>query len=199
VASRHREEWLYDIYRMGRDAIRAGAGEAFLIPPSQWDPPTAAVLLETLRRGGVQIEEATEPFEAGGRRFEAGTWVIRGAQPFRAYVRDLLLPQRYPERRLGPGGPIDQPYDITGWTLSLQMGVEVVHVTDFGEVATRPVTDVRPRPATFDERAPVLAIDPRSNAAARLVNRLLAAGAEVERATAPLTVDGATWPAGSFL
>lgn len=199
VASRHREEWLYDIYRMGRDAIRAGAGEAFLVPPSQWDPPAATTLVETLRRGGVAIEEATQPFEAGGRRFDAGTYVIRGAQPFRAYIRDLLLPQRYPERRLSPGGPVDQPYDITGWTLPLQMGVDVVRVTELGEIATRPVAEALPRPTPFDEQAPILAIDPRRNAATRLVNRLLAAGVAVERATAPLKAGESEWPAGSFL
>ena len=199
IAAARREEWLYDIYRMGRDAIRAGAAEAFLVPAAQWDPPVAAALVDTLRRGGVEIEEATDPFEADGRRFEAGTWVIRGAQPFRSYVRDLLLPQRYPERRLGPDGPIDQPYDITGWTLPLQMGVEVVHVAGLGRVPTRPVTQAAPRPTAFDRDAPVLAIDPRLNVSARLANRLLAAGIPVERAAAPIEAGGDAWPAGGFL
>ena len=32
-------------------------------------------------------------------------------------------PKKFPERRLYPGGPPDPPYDMTGYELSLQMGV----------------------------------------------------------------------------
>ena len=199
IASKRREEWLYDIYQMGRAAIRAGQDETFLVPASQWDAPTAAVMVNTLRRGGVQVEEALEPFTAAGRRFDAGTYVIRGAQAFRAYLRDLLLPQDYPDLRLYPGGPPDPPYDVTGWTLPLQMGVEVVHVGEAVGVRTSPVTEAVPRARRFEGEATLLAVDPRVNNSARLVNRLLAAGLPVERAAAPIEVEGETWPPGSFL
>ncbi len=199
IAAKRREEWLYDSYQMARQAIRAGERETFLVPLSQWDAPTAALLIQTLRRGGVQVEEALEPFTLHGRVFGVGTYVIRGAQPFRAYVRDLLLPQQYPDRRLYPGGPPDRPYDVTGWTLPLQMGVEVVRVEDAVTVPTAQVTEAGLRARPFDDGGPLLAIDPRLNNSARLVNRLLAAGLPVQRATAPVDVRGEAWPAGSFL
>jgi hypothetical protein len=201
LAAQRREEWLYDIYRMGRDQARAGAAETFVVPTDQWDPPTAVALVNTLRRGGVEIEQALAPFDAGGRRYAAGAFVIRGAQPFRAYARDLLLPQRYPDRRLYPGGPPDRPYDITGWTLPLQMGVRVDEIAGAVAVPARSIDQARPVPegeAAIDAAA-ALAIDSRVNASVRLVNRLLREGAAVERLAAPLRQDGDAWPPGTFL
>jgi hypothetical protein len=201
LAAARREEWLYDIYRMGRDQVRAGAAETFVVPADQWDPPTAAVLLDTLRRGGVEVERALVPFEAGGRRYEAGAALIRGAQPFRAYARDLLLPQRYPDRRLYPGGPPARPYDITGWTLPLQMGVRVDEIAGAIAVSTQPVDHARaPAGTRVDlDAAAAIAIDGRVNASVRLVNRLLREGVAVERLAAPLRDGDDAWPAGAFV
>jgi hypothetical protein len=65
------------------------------------------------------------------KTYPSGSYVIRAAQPFRAYVVDLLEPQKYPELRTGQNGPTKRPYDVSGWTLSYNMGVEV-HRIDAG-------------------------------------------------------------------
>jgi len=39
-------------------------------------------------------------------------------------------PQDHPNDFAYPGGPPTPPYDITGWTLALQMGVEFDRVRD---------------------------------------------------------------------
>jgi hypothetical protein len=202
IAARRREEWLFDIWRMGRDQVVAGSAETFVIPARQWDPPTAIALVNTLRRGGIDVEQATAPFVAEGRSYDAGSFLIRGAQPFRAYVRDLLLPQRYPDLRLYPGGPPDRPYDITGWTLPLQMGVQVDEVRARVEAATTPVDVARPAATSGAAElidAAYLAIDARSNDSVRVANRLLGAGIAVERLAAPLGDRGDAWPAGTYL
>ena len=200
LASRRREEWLYDIYKMGRDQVEAGRAETFLIPAAQWDPPTAVAMINTLRRGGVEIEQSLDAFETNGRTYHAGTYVIRGAQPFRAYLRDLLLPQRYPDLRLYPGGPADRPYDITGWTLPMQMGVRVDEVAASVSVPTQRVSVAAPVPDGEGlDQAAGFAIDARLNNSVRLVNRLLAAGATVERLAVPLGTNTTPWPIGTFL
>jgi hypothetical protein len=201
IASKRREEWLYDLYRMGRDAIAAHAGETFLIPAEQWDPGTAGRLVNTLRLGGVEIERASEPFTAAGRQYSAGTFVIPGGQPFAAYVRDLLTPQAYPEVRLYPGGPPKQPYDITGWTLSYQMGVDVVRVTDRIAARTEPVETAVPAAAAIpDVEQGAFVLDARANDAFTAVNRLTKAGLHVMRAAAPIDIGpGIRWPAGAFV
>ncbi len=200
LASRRREEWLYDIFQMGRDQIRAGAAEAFVVPPEQWDPPTSVTLVNTLRRGGVEVDEALEDFTADGTAYPAGSFVLRGAQAFRAYLRDLLRPQRYPDRR-GASGGSDRPYDITGWTLPLQMGVRVDEVAGPVNVRSRPVTlaTTRSTGTAVLDGASVIVIDPRLNNSVRLVNRLLDAGIAVERATMPLGAGAATYPPGAFV
>jgi hypothetical protein len=199
-ASRHRE-WLYDIYRMGRDAIERGAGEWYVVPADQWDVPTALKMVNVLRLGGVEVHRATAAFTLGGEAFAAGSFVIAGAQPFRPYVRDLLNPQVYPDLRPHPGGPPRQPYDITGWTLPFQMGVRVVRHTgpldaDL-EVVTREVSPSGRFPASAPRYA--YALDPRINDSFTAVNRLLRAGAEIHRSTEPVEVSTGEWPAGTFL
>src|SRR5262245_1372862 len=141
IAAKRRQEWLYDIYQMGRDAIRANANETFIVPANQWDPPTAVKMINVLRLGGVEVERATAAFSAGGKKYPAGSFVIRGAQPFSPYVKDLLTAQRYPDMRVSPGGPPKRPYDITGWTLNYQMGVQVDRVTTLLSVATTAVDE----------------------------------------------------------
>jgi hypothetical protein len=170
VAAKRREEWLYDIYQMGRDAIRDHASETFIVSREQWDWPTAVKMINTLRLGAVQIEQASAAFSAGGHSYPAGSFVIRGSQPFEAYVRDLLTPQVYPDMRLYPGGPPKRPYDITGWTLNLQMGVAVDRVTEHVNVPATPV-DVAPVPAPT--------LDPHQNDSFLTINRMLKAGTPV--------------------
>src|SRR5262249_20801307 len=203
VAAKRRQEGLDDIYRMGRNAMRATARGTFVIGAEQWDPGTAVKLVTVLRLGGIEVERAAAPFSAGGKRYGAGSFLIRGAQPFEPYARDLLTPQIYPDMRLYPGGPPKRPYDITGWTLPYQMGVTVDRVTEAVNVATQPIdTAPVPRgsvPAIVGGQPYPYAIDPRANDAFTAVNRLLKAGAAVYRTMNPVQVGSEQWPAGTFL
>ncbi len=200
IGSQLREEWLYDIYKMGREAVQAGAQETYIVPADQWDPGAAVRMVNTLRLGGVEVERATAAFSAGGGQYAAGSYIIHGAQPFLPYVRDLLNPQVYPDRRVYPGGPPEPPYDITGWTLNLQMGVAVDKVLAAVTPAAERVTTATLRPGRVTgTTTTAYAIDPRSNEAYIAVNRLLKAGDAVYRTTAAFTAAGTSWPAGTYL
>ena len=203
IGAKRRQEWLYDIYQMGRDAIRANARETFVIPAEQWDAGTAVKLVNVLRLGGIEIERAKAPFSAGGRQYGVGSFVIRGAQPFEPYVKDLLTPQVYPDMRLYPGGPPKRPYDITGWTLSYQMGVRADRIEEAVDVATEPVDvatmPLGTSPAGMAGQPYYFAIDPRSNDAFIAVNRLLKDKIPVYRATQAVAGGGTDFPAGLFL
>jgi hypothetical protein len=204
IGARRREEWLYDIYRMGRAAIEAGALETYVIPAEQWDDGTAARLIDVLRWGGVEVERAATGFAVGEgdarREYAAGSYLVRGAQAFRPHLTDLLNPQVYPDRRLYPDGPPELPYDITGWTLPLQMGVRVDRHDVAVEVRTEPVDWAQVPPAAVHGNGRWgWAIDPRANDAFTLVNRLLAAGVPVSRLASPVEAAGQQWPAGAFL
>ena len=203
VGAKRRQEWLYDIYQMGRDAIAAGDDEVYVIPHAQWDRGTAVKLVNVLRWGGVEIERATRALTIGDRTYPPDSFVVRGAQAFRPYLTDLLNPQVYPDQRLYPGGPPDRPYDITGWTLPLQMGVAVDRHTGVASLpndALLPIewaehgASVVPAQAGYG-----LALDPRANEAFTVVNRMLAAGETVFRTDADLDIGSATWPPGAFV
>jgi zinc carboxypeptidase len=203
VAAQKRAEWLYGMYQMGRDAIAAGRrGKpfAYVLAADQRDPGAAARLVDALRTGGVEVRRVSSGFEAGGRRFEAGAVVVPMAQAFRAHAKDLLEVQRYPERREGPSGAPQQPYDITGWTLPAQMGVEGIWVEDPFEATLEPVTDgAAAFPGSLTGSGRVLLVDARANGAFVLANRALAGGGTVRRATASFKAGGRALGPGAFI
>lgn len=131
IAARRKDQWLFDFWQMGHDQIaqgQKGGPYAYLVPQQQHDPTATADMLFALQMGGVQIRKASQPFTANGAQYPAGTIVMPAAQPFRPYLMDLMEPQHYPDLRLYPGGPPKRPYDMAGWTLPMQMGVNVVRV-----------------------------------------------------------------------
>lgn len=192
VAAQRREEWLFDIYQMGRTAIASGAGEEYLVPAEQWDRGTAAKLINALRHGGIDVERATAPFVAGGRSYAAGSYRITGQQAFLPHIRDVLTPQTYTHHRA--------PYDIAGWTLPIQMGVRVDRLT--GTTVTgsfEPVAMAVPPSSVVHRATAAYVADGRANDAFRLINQALAAGETVFRTAGDITVNGAIWPAGTFI
>ncbi|HSR42743.1 MAG TPA: hypothetical protein VLL48_11240, partial [Longimicrobiales bacterium] len=204
IGAELREDWLHGMWLMGRQAIEAGeAGRpfAYVIPEEQWDEGEARAMVEVLRRGAVEVHRATSDFEAGGERYPAGTWVAFAAQPFRAHLMDLMEPQEYPDRRLYPGGPPDPPYDLAGWTLPIQMGVEVRRVDEPFQAETRPVdeTGLAVPPGRVSGSGPIHLLSPRQNASYVAVARLMEAGAAVTRTPSAIEVGGRTWPPGTYL
>ena len=200
VAADLREKWLFDIWRMGRDAIE-GSEASWIVPADQWDPGEAAALVNVLHDGGIVIERAEESFEIEGETYGEGSYIIPGAQAFRAYAEDLLEAQDYPDRRRTPDGPPDPPYDLAGWTLPMQMGVRVDRVAEVPDVASEPVDGPVRAPAGEASGGGSFgyAISHRPNAAVIAQNRLLAAGAEVAWAAEGFTDGGTEYPAGTLV
>jgi hypothetical protein len=205
IASRLREDWLFNIYRMGRDAIAAGeAGGpyAYVIPMdgSQWDAGEAVNLVNTLRKGGVEVERATAPFEADGVTYPAGSYTIPAAQAWRAYVMDLLERQEHPHHAQYPGGPPQPPYGgLSGWTLPIQMGVTVRRVERPFDAETVAVDTAAVTGTAVSNAGYGHALTPRRNDSVRAVSRLLAAGAVVRVASTGFTADGVAHDAGTFI
>jgi len=188
IGASRRQEWLSGIYRLGRDAIERGeAGKpyAYVIPAEQWDSGEARELVNVLRRGGVEVLRATADFTAGGRQFRAGDWIAPAGQAFRAHLVNLMEPQVYPERRMYEGGPPEPPYDLAGWTLPIQMGVEVVRLDEPATIPGEPIDRAEIRPGSVSGTATFgWAIDRSDNSAVHAVNRLLKSGDRVHWAAA---------------
>ncbi|MCG8543193.1 MAG: M14 family metallopeptidase, partial [Alphaproteobacteria bacterium] len=129
-AARYREIWLRGFLRIGRNAVAdQRAPYAYLIPEAQWDPVTAAELLEILDFADVELHEATADFVADGISYPKGTRIVLAAQPYGAFAKTMLGTAQYPKLHHYEGGPPVQPYDNTAHSLPLQMGVEAIEVT----------------------------------------------------------------------
>jgi len=202
LGSKQRFEWLHGIYLMGTQAIEVGGkGDpyAYVISPEQWDPGSARKLVEALKTGGVEVYRATTAVKAGDQTIRKGAFVVPMAQPFRASAKDLLEVQHYPDRRRGAGGPPIPPYDITGWTLPAQLGVEGAFVARPFEAALEPADPKTMFRGRLIGSGGVFVIGPRSNDAFLAANRVLGAGGEVRRATQSFAAEGESFEPGTFL
>jgi hypothetical protein len=192
TCSMFREEIRRSCADMARDAVTRGGSEApfaYLVPPDQHDPSSAARMVEILRENGLDARVATAEFAAGdNRRFPAGTVVFLAAQPYRPFLIEMMERQRYPEVRQGPDTKeIFRPYDVTAWTLPLMMGVDWVRVDRPFEASyadSFAMPGVLSRPAADAG----LILPAASNRSYAVANRLLAAGVNVERALEPVEV-----------
>ncbi len=185
AVANNRRPLVRSFYRLNRKQINLGSREApyaWIIPRGQHDPVAAARLAQLLEEQGAEVRQAAEPFQVGGKTYTAGSYVLLMAQPFRPFVKDLLEKQSYPAQRSAPGGPIERPYDVTGWTLPYQMGVEAVEIPKRFEAKLELLKSVPIPPGRFEaagRSAGYYEISNTSNNAAIAVNRLLKSGAEV--------------------
>ncbi len=197
-----REAFVRRFVTLGRRAIAAGTvgnPHAFVIPAEQRDPGAIAVFTRALLDAGIEIRQATSAFETNETAYSAGTLVIPMAQPFRAHVKDLLEVQRYPDRRQYPGGPPVAPYDVAGWTLPWQMGIDV-HAADWPvQATTELVTDVVVAPGTVFGSGPQWVLANRTAAESRTIVETLRAGGRVWVTSEPVTVQETTLPAGTVV
>lgn len=131
LSARYREEFLESQIERGKKQIRlgqAGSSFAWLVPEDQRDPERAHQMLTILQRTGIEAHRAKKAFTAGGQEYPAGTRILFAGQPFRPHLKDMMERQIYPTRYEYPGGPAEAPYDMAGWTLPIQMGVETITI-----------------------------------------------------------------------
>lgn len=103
---------------------------AYVLPADQPDFPTAVKFVNTLLENGIDVLRATSSFQAGGKTYPAGSYVVKTAQAFRPHILDMFEAQDHPNDFLYPGGPPIPPYDAAGWTLAYQMGIGYDRILD---------------------------------------------------------------------
>ena len=199
ACSKYRREFLTGFYSMAEDALRLsekGAPYAYLVPPDQRDPGSAARMLKMFERSRCEMHRAEIPFQIEVRTYPAGTIVLKLDQPYGRFIKDLLERKDYPEMQKYPGGPPMPPYDNAGWTVGLMMGVEVVEVAEPFE-AQLELLQAAPQAPTVSSGGPAL-LDCRDVNAYRAANRLLAEGGRIWRYHRPIEALDRKWPAGTF-
>ncbi len=185
TAAKYREALLYNRYQAARDNIERFSKEppfAYVIPQEQRDLPTAATLVEKLLINGIEVHQAQHQFVANSREYK-NAWVILMDQPFSPLVKELFEPQQYPDLRQTPNGPPIRPYDVAGWTLPMQMGVEVAVVsdplTDSQRASLKRIEQVTPPPGVVQGAGSTYELSHQPNASFAAVNEILSSGGQV--------------------
>ncbi|HEX8071513.1 MAG TPA: M14 metallopeptidase family protein [Pyrinomonadaceae bacterium] len=146
LAANYRERYLRNFYELGRAAVEGERDQplAYLIEAGQGRDENVAKLIGALVGQGVEVQRLDRELHrarqqidfgrGGGGEFfgggapqqeeiPAGSYLVFLAQPQRQNVLALFERQTYPERRTATG-EAERPYDVAGWTLPMQMGVE---------------------------------------------------------------------------
>lgn len=200
--SMNRERYLLNMYRMARNSIEKGensAPYAFVIPQNQKDPNRVVRMINILISNGAEIHQATASFKANDTDYPSGTYVVKLAQAYRPFIFDILTPQYYPDRRIYPGGPPEPTFDITGWTLPYQMGVDVVEVKNSFTADLSPVFKAEPPKGSVLGSGKKYIIDHNVIDSYRAVNKLLKEGNTVCWTKKSFSSGGKQYPAGTIV
>ena len=192
LAAKNRETLLYNRYQAARDNIhRTEPPFAYVLSDRQADTPEAGLLAQKMIDNGLDVYATKAGFQANGVTYPAGSWVIPMDQPYSAMAKELFERQEYPAAlENGTSKAIDLPYDVTGWTLPLQMGVDADAVTDPLAPEQRAlltkVDAVHLPEASVEGAGTLFAISHKANASFQLVNAALQQGGTVSLAQDPV-------------
>jgi hypothetical protein len=197
-----RTQFLDGLYVVGKRQIemgKSGNPYAIVVRRDQSDRPTVVKLLQTLALGGVEIHQAQASFVADGVSYPAGTYVILMAQPFRPYAKDMLEAQVYPLISPAPGVPPRAPYDVAGWSLGMQMGVDTVFVKQAFNANLKKLDPIELPAGQISGQGQAFLFSHEPNNSLVAVNRLLKGGYEVGWLKASANIGGKDYPAGTIL
>jgi hypothetical protein len=85
----HREELLFNFYKMSREAIDRGySGDpySYVVPTAQHDEMAAGLLIDLLIEHGIEVYSADREILVEGMHFDKGSYVIPAAQPYSALL-----------------------------------------------------------------------------------------------------------------
>ena len=118
----------------------------YILSANEGDFLTATKFVNIMIKSGLTAHRATAPFTVAGKQYPAGSYVFKGAQPFRPHLLDMFEPQDHPNDFQYPGGPPIPPYDNAGWTLAYQMGLKFDRVLEAFDGPFEKIPDViKPR------------------------------------------------------
>ncbi len=205
-ASLHREDILDFRNEMARREINKGLTEPpffYVLPREQHDQGELVALLKLLERHGIQLYQMDEDAVMEGRFVRQGDFIIPLAQPFRAFIKEVMEDQDFPVRRYTPGGEMIRPYDITSWSLPLHRGITSYEINrlygnqelQYSEITTGQLQIYRGLPGD----ANYLLFPANNNHSYKAAFSVLGAGFDVERTTSITKRHEQPVPRGSFL
>ncbi len=195
-AAQNSRALLRDFYVKGVHSLERGRTEApyaFLIRDGQGDPRRVAALVERLLAQHIEVRRSDAPVSLAEGRFPAGTYIVRLDQPYRNYAVDLLTPQHYPKDG-------NEPYDDVSWELPAFYHLEVVASADpAARSIDAPLLRAAPRAAGRVAGQGPFYVLADTGQESLLEARYRLADFDVEIAEQRFALDGADYPAGSWI
>ena len=132
MAAKFRPRYLRNFYELGKANLEPKKDEpqAFIVMAGQPAAETVSRFLEILLWQGVEVYQMTRELEVTHENNKAdfheiplGGFLVFINQAQKNNVLSLFEKQIYPQR-LNANGEAEVPYDVAGWTLPLQMGID---------------------------------------------------------------------------
>ncbi len=145
MAAKFRHNYLRNFLELNRANSRADANPnqptAYVIFAGQGREEIVSRFVEILLAQNIEVYKMTRELHASipamqqsETEIPLGSFLIFLDQPQRNNVEALFGKQTYPNR-VDERGNVDAPYDVAGWTLPLQMGIESYAVTRIAETS----------------------------------------------------------------
>jgi hypothetical protein len=141
LAAKYRSRYLQNFHDISKANLRADTNvpQAYVVMAGQPRAETVARFLEILMWQGIEVHEMTHELYVKHSKTEEfheiplGSFLVFLNQPQKNNVLSLFERQVYPNR-VNEKGEAERPYDVAGWTLPLQMGVESYEIWDIREL-----------------------------------------------------------------
>ena len=143
LAARYKERYVENFGKLSADNLvkRDSDPEGFVVLAGQPHGERVSRFLEILMWQGIEVYRMRNEFEAKkekNSRFEeipGGSFFVPVNQIQKNNVLSLFEKQVYPNR-VNAAGEAEVPYDVSGWTLPLQMGVEYSQIWEIEDEKT---------------------------------------------------------------
>lgn len=205
TAAIHREEILAFRNDFTRREIERGKKQApyhYILPLQQHDQSELVDLVNLMHEHGVKTYQLNDDLQIENRMFNKGDVIIPLAQPYRAFIKEVMERQQFPVRHYTPGGEMIKPYDITSWSLPLHKGVEAIEVKTIVAGIEDLLVEMK-LPFNIQHEAPekydFLLFTAGNNESFKAAFTALTKGMDVKRTTSAVSWEGKEYPAGSFI
>jgi hypothetical protein len=186
---------LENFYTKTKNSIEQGRTQSpyGYVIPAQRDMTRAGELVRILRVQGIEVGQTTAETKVGDVTLGAGSYVIKGGQPYWRLAKNLLEKQDYPD-------PALRTYDDSGWTMGYAFNVDVKEIDD------KAVLDVAaPLIKMPETKGRILGSGAGAVAVAHYGSnnmisfRYKLRNVPMKIAEKSFTIDGTEFPAGSFV
>ncbi len=205
TCSVRKEEILKFRNQMCKKEVLKGLNEApyyYILPVKQTDRSELIGMLELLDRHGILSYVSSKDIYFDGKYYPAGSVVVPLAQPFRAFIKEVMEKQKFPERHYTFNGDLIRPYDITSWSLPLHRGLQYDEINSrILALDTNLIKLTFPLPKSFNvpDTTRYLLLTSGNNESYKLAFFALGKGLKVSRTTTKILDNNLFIPAGSFI